>query len=64
MVGLKVKEKEEENEETPGNQHHKCFSIDFPPGLVHLDMESQSTPGQTWTLIKTLLANKKTSKLQ
>lgn len=66
MVGLKVKETEEEGgdeEEAPGNHRRKCFSVDFPPGLVHLDSESQSTPGQTWTLIKNLLANKKGSKL-
>ena len=66
MVGLKVKEKEEEegdDEEVPGNHCRKCFSIDFPPGLVHLDSESQSTPGQTWTLIKNLLANRKSLKL-
>ena len=62
VVGLKVKEKEVE-EEAPGNHRCKCFSVDFPPGLVHLDTESQSTPGQTWILIKNLLANRKTSKL-
>lgn len=68
VVGLKVEEEkegddeEEEEEEAPGNRR-KCFSIDFPPGLVHLDSESQSTPGQTWTLIKNLLANRKSLKL-
>ncbi len=66
VVGLMVKEKEEEgngDEDAPGNRPRKCFSIDFPPGLVHLDSESQSTPSQTWTLIKHLLANRKSSKL-
>lgn len=66
VVGLMVKGKEEEgsdDEEAPGNHRSKCFSIDFPPGLVHLDSESQSTPSQTWTLIKNLLANRKGSEL-
>ena len=58
IVELKVKQKQNDS------STKKCFSLDFPPGLVHLDEEGQSTPGQTWTAIKTLLANKKTTKLK
>ena len=61
MVGLKVKE--EEDEDAPGDQHRNCFSVDFPPGRVHLDEESQVTPRQTLALIKNLISNKKSSNL-
>ena len=58
IVEFKVKEKQ-----TFTNiSSEKCFSLDFPPGLVHLDRDSQSTPGQTWEAIKTLLATKKKSR--
>ena len=57
IVELRVKQKQLNN---PTKQ---CFSLDFPPGLVHLE-EGQSTPGQTWTAIKTLLANKKKTRLK
>ena len=55
---LKVKQKK------INNSTKKRFSLDFPPGLVHLDEEGQSTPGQTWTAIRTLLANKKKTRIK
>ena len=49
--GLKKLLQQERPEETKENS----FSLDFPPGLVHLDEDNEAVSSGKWTAIKTLI---------